>query len=105
MAEEPGVEQAWSYFSPGSPPSLRSGDGSHALLLARIGGDIDQVPVGPGGAVAEVHDRHPRSGHERRRGAEVGRQSQEEIRHDLKRAEIVSVPILLGFLVFVFGSV
>jgi len=104
MTDEPGVEQVWSYFAPGSPSTLRSGDGTRALLLARIGGDDDRV-------LQEVEELAPEYTIENREvstsiggGAEVARQLQDQIRRDLERAEIVSVPLLLILLVLVFGS-
>src|SRR6266700_1847138 len=43
LSTEPGVVQAASYWSLGSPPPLKSTNGSQALVLARIGGDQNQV--------------------------------------------------------------
>src|SRR5207249_2512972 len=43
LARTPGVGQAVSYWSLGSPPPLRSHDGHQALVLARIAGTDDQV--------------------------------------------------------------
>src|ERR687885_2383189 len=43
LAAAPGVTQAVSYWSLGSPPPLRSNDGRQAIVLATIGGNDDQV--------------------------------------------------------------
>jgi putative drug exporter of the RND superfamily len=105
MAGEPGVEQVWSYFSPGVPQSLRSGDGTRALLLARIGGDDDQV----GQAVDELSPEYTIDNSVVSTSvggsAEIARQTQVQIQHDLQRAEIISTPLLIVLLVLVFGSV
>ncbi|SNR24690.1 MMPL family transporter [Blastococcus mobilis] len=105
MAGEPGVEQVWSYFSPGSPQSLRSGDGTRALVLARIGGDDDQVVH----AVEELSPEYTIDNSVVSTSvggsAEIARQTQEQIQHDLERAEIISTPVLIVLLVLVFGSV
>ncbi|MCX6522119.1 MAG: MMPL family transporter [Actinobacteria bacterium] len=97
-----GVEQVVSYWSLGSPPSLRSTDGDTALVLARVTGDDEQVTEridlvkeavtgtqGPfdvllGGREAVF--------------ADVG----ETIEGDLLRAELIAVPLTLILLLFVF---
>src|SRR5437588_636962 len=43
LARTPGIGQAVSYWTLGSPPPLRSRDGRQALVLARINGTDDQV--------------------------------------------------------------
>ncbi len=43
LANTPGIQQSVSYWTLGSPPPLRSTDGSQALVLARISGDEDTV--------------------------------------------------------------
>src|SRR6266536_50853 len=40
---EPGIQQAFSYWTLGSPAPLRSTDSTQALVLARIEGNDDQV--------------------------------------------------------------
>src|SRR5918996_203483 len=56
LGDEATVEQAFSYWTLGSPPPLRSSAGSQALVLARIGGDDDQVDT----AVEELAPRYTR---------------------------------------------
>src|SRR5918992_3374311 len=41
LAAEPGVGGAFSYWTAGAAPPLRSEDGRRALVLASIGGDDD----------------------------------------------------------------
>lgn len=43
LADYPGVADAWSYWSPEAPDTLASEDGRHAVVLAWIPGDADQV--------------------------------------------------------------
>jgi RND superfamily putative drug exporter len=106
LGAEAGIIQAVSYWTLGSPPPLRSNDGSQALVLATIGGDDDQVAeiiedlspryTRPDGAVVSVAVGG---------FAEVFRQVSTQIEHDLVRAEMISLPIILILLVLVFGSV
>ena len=57
LAGEAAIEQAFSYWSLGSPPPLRSTDGSQALVIARIGGNDDEVDA----AVEELSPLHRRT--------------------------------------------
>src|SRR5262249_42456888 len=43
LAQTPGVAQASSYWSLGSPPPLKSKGGDKALVLARVSGNEDQA--------------------------------------------------------------
>ncbi|HET7718688.1 MAG TPA: MMPL family transporter [Acidimicrobiales bacterium] len=106
LGAEAGITQAVSYWSLGSPPPLRSNDGSQALVLATIAGDENEVAE----RIEELSPRYTRPG-----GgdisvavggfAEVFRQVSTQIEHDLVRAEMISLPIVLILLVLVFGSV
>jgi putative drug exporter of the RND superfamily len=105
LAAEPGVVQAASYWSLGSPPPLKSTNGDTALVLVRLAGDDDTVndraieiadgvtgdqgalTVTPGGPAVVNH-------------AVSGR-----VESDLQRAEMIALPITLILLVIVFGSV
>jgi RND superfamily putative drug exporter len=102
LAAEPGVENVMSYWSMGSPPPLRSEDGTRALVAARITGDDTTVSERVGelssaygapidGATVGV------SGY-----AEVFRQVSEQIEHDLIRAELIAFPVTLILLLFIF---
>ena len=105
VAYRPGVAQVWSYWSPGSPPALRSHDGQQGLILVRVAGDEDRVQR----LMPDLSKRFSiddRSISVRVAGsAEVARQAQEQIRGDLERAEVLSMPVLLVMLVLIFGSV
>jgi RND superfamily putative drug exporter len=105
LAAEPAVTQATSYWTLGSPPPLRSGDGRQGLVLATVGGSDDQVAK----AVKDLSSRYSRPD-----GAltvqvggfaEVFRQVSSQIEHDLKAAETISLPVVLVLLIVVFGSV
>ncbi|MFN2594365.1 MAG: MMPL family transporter [Actinomycetota bacterium] len=100
LQDDPDVVQAFSYWTLGSPAPLKSTDGSQALILGRLSRptkiatlgrklavDNSVISVGIGGR-AEVFDQ-------------VGTQ----IEHDLGKAELITFPVVLVLLVFVFGSV
>lgn len=106
LGAEPGITQAASYWTLGSPPPLHSNDGRQALVLATIAGDDDHVAE----VIKDLSPRYTRpdgaaisvavGGY-----AEVFRQVSAQIEHDLVRAEMISLPIVLILLVLVFGSV
>ena len=104
LAAEDGVASASSYWTLGSPPSLRSLDGSRALVFAAVDGDQSEV-LARSGEIAE----HFRGDH----GAvsvEVGGEGplfaevQETIESDLLRAELIAFPVTAVLLVIIFGS-
>jgi putative drug exporter of the RND superfamily len=105
LGHESGVDQAFSYWTLGSPPSLRSDDGSQALVLGRIGGSEDVVDE----RIEELAPHFTRT--EGSLTVEVGGQAQvfrqvsDQIEEDLARAESLTFPIVLVLLVLVFGSV
>src|ERR687891_436314 len=105
LAAEPSVEQAFSYWTLGSAPPLRSTDGTQALVLARIAGDEDDVDA----AIEELAPRYTRQGDVL--GVAVGGQAQSfrqvstQVESDLQRAETITFPVVLVLLVLVFGSV
>src|SRR5918992_535967 len=105
LAKEPSIEQAFSYWTLGAAPPLRSGDGSQALVRARIGGDEDAVDA----AVEELFPRYTRDGDLVTVGvggqAESFRQVSTQVESDLQRAETITFPIVLILLILVFGSV
>ena len=105
LAREASIEQAFSYWTLGSPSPLKSHDGGQALVLARIDGDEDAVDE----AIEELEPRFERTdevisvnvGGQ----AAVFRQVSHQVESDLKRAELITFPIVLILLVLVFGSV
>lgn len=92
LAATEGIEQASSYWSLGSVPPLRSGDGHQALVLARIAGDEDTVST----RIEELSPHLTRTTPEldvRVGGfAEVFRQVTETVESDLAKAEGVALP-------------
>jgi RND superfamily putative drug exporter len=105
LAGEPGIAQAFSYWSLGSPPPLRSHDGSQALVLARIAGDDDQVDD----RIDRIAPKFTRDDSTLEVGvggiAQIFHQVGTQIEHDLTRAETITFPVVLLMLVLVFGSV
>ncbi|HEV8420475.1 MAG TPA: MMPL family transporter, partial [Actinomycetota bacterium] len=105
VAAEPGIQQAFSYWSLGSPPPLRSTDSSQAILLARIAGDDDEIRD----RVKELSPKYTRSGGPITVAvggqAEVFRQVGTQVEEDLRKAESITFPIVLVLLILVFGSV
>ena len=107
LAGQPGITTATSYWALGSPPPLRSTDGRQALVLATIGGSDDQVAA----RIKELSPAFTRAGTGGPISVQVGgyaevfRQVSSQIEHDLKRAELLSLPVVLVLLVVVFSSV
>ncbi|HUR50182.1 MAG TPA: MMPL family transporter [Acidimicrobiales bacterium] len=105
LAAEQGIDGAASYWSLGSPPPLRSTDGSQALVLATIGGDEDAVRE----VVEKISPEYSKSSDllDVKVGgfSEVFRQVGTQIESDLAKAESVALPLTLILLVLVFGSV
>ena len=104
LAADPRILSAESYWTLGSPSTLRSTDGRKALVLARIAGTEDEVR----GAVQALTPTlegtrdglRVQVGGEAQTFSEVGHQ----IESDLLRAEALAVPLTFLALVLVFGS-
>ena len=104
LAGERDVEQVVSYWSVGRPETLRSRDGTKALVLARIVGTDDDM-VNRAAELTPVYsgttgDLEVRVGGMAETFNEVGT----TIEHDLIRAEAIAFPIVAVLLVLVFGS-
>jgi RND superfamily putative drug exporter len=105
LAAEPGVASASSYWTLGSPPSLRNGSGDRALVFANLDGDDDLV--------LDVAARLAATYSGRYQGLEVMvggtgplfAEVTETVESDLVRAESIAFPITMVLLVLVFGSV
>ncbi len=102
---ESGVSGTTSYWSLQAPP-LKSNNGAEALVLARIMGDEDTVR----GRIEELSPRFTRAENgaplsvEVTGEAEVFRQVGSTIEADLKRAEMIALPITLILLFLIFGG-
>ena len=105
LTAEPGVGNVASYWSLGSPPPLRSDDGSRALVLARIEGTQDEINE----RVEELSPKFRQEGGAITVGvsgfAEVFHEVGATIERDLVRAESIALPVTLILLLLVFGSV
>jgi RND superfamily putative drug exporter len=105
LRAEAGIQQAFSYWTLGSPPPLRSTDSTQALVLARIDGDDDQVRE----RIKDLSPEYTGSDGPITVGvggqAEVFRQVGTQVEQDLRKAETITFPIVLILLVLVFGSV
>lgn len=100
----PHVADVSSYWSLGSPPTLRSRDGSQAIVVARvIGSDAQksetykQLKKVIGGNQGPLTVRF---GGDLAVGSDIGAQ----IGADLGKAEAISVPITVVLLIIVFGG-
>jgi RND superfamily putative drug exporter len=105
LQETAGINQAVSYWSLGSPPPLRSKDGRQALVLARIGGNDDEVRARIKKLSPPLTRSTPVMSVAVGGQAELFRQVGTQIQDDLKIAELIALPITLVLLVLVFGSV
>jgi RND superfamily putative drug exporter len=104
LAAQPGVTSVVSYWGAGRPATLRSTDGSEALVLARLTGTEDDA-VKRAKRLGQQFDGTyqgltVRSGGEFAVFSEVG----DTIERDIIRAESIAVPITAVLLILVFGS-
>jgi len=105
LAAYPKADDVVSYWSLGSPPPLRSEDGSAALVVGRLAGEQDEWQVaGEGLDEAFAGDRGPVTV-EVGGSVEIFNQVGETIENDLARAESVAIPVTLVLLIIVFGGV
>ena len=103
LAAIDGVNEVLNYYTLGQPPTLISEDGKLVYVLVDLDNSIAQSPV-----VAKIVDGYTGN----YQGADihvagfgaVTKAINETIEHDLIRAEIIAVPIVLLLLIFVFGS-
>ncbi|MFY7862330.1 MAG: MMPL family transporter, partial [Rhodoluna sp.] len=98
-----GVDTVTSYYTLGTPPSLRSTDGKAAYFFVKLSDDSAQSDVGK-----KISDEFTGDYN----GAEIyvagfaaiSSEINSTISEDLARAEAIAVPLILLLLVFVFGS-
>jgi RND superfamily putative drug exporter len=104
LAREPGVERVTSYWGT-HEPRLRGRSGRSALIEARLGGDEDAQS-----AAARRIGEHYRG---QRGELDVGvagvaaliAETEDQVEHDLTRAEVIALPLTLLALYLVFGGV
>ncbi|MFC6018393.1 MMPL family transporter [Plantactinospora solaniradicis] len=105
LAAVAGVDEVMSYWTLGSPPSLRADDGASALVLARAGGED---------ADAEATVQRVRKRLDGDRGAvtvqiggaaAIGEALGHGLEQDLVLAEMIAIPLTLLLLLLVFRGV
>ncbi|MFD7513806.1 MMPL family transporter [Streptomyces niveus] len=105
IGAEDGVEQALSYWTLGKAPALRGEGGDSAMVLVRITGDEDQVQE----TLERIQPEYDRTveGLETRVGgvAVANKEITETTSDDLLLIEMVTFPVLLVVMLFVFRSV
>ncbi|MEV8408683.1 MMPL family transporter, partial [Streptomyces niveus] len=105
IGAEDGVEQALSYWTLGKAPALRGEGGDSAMVLVRITGDEDQVQK----TLEWIQPEYDRTveGLETRVGgvAVANKEITETTSDDLLLIEMVTFPVLLVVMLFVFRSV
>ncbi|MFE5844538.1 MMPL family transporter [Streptomyces niveus] len=105
IGAEGGVEQALSYWTLGKAPALRGEGGDSAMVLVRITGDEDQVQK----TLERIQPEYDRTveGLETRVGgvAVANKEITETTSDDLLLIEMVTFPVLLVVMLFVFRSV
>ncbi|MFB8437891.1 MMPL family transporter [Streptomyces niveus] len=105
IGAEDGVEQALSYWTLGKAPALRGEGGDSAMVLVRITGDEDQVQK----TLERIQPEYDRTveGLETRVGgvAVANKEITETTSDDLLLIEMVTFPVLLVVMLFVFRSV
>ena len=105
LADTPGVDAVTSYWSAGKSESLRSRDGSRALVVAHVKGDEPTANKVAMHLIDTFRDTH--SGPLK---LELGGEAisyvdaTKQLTQDLSRSEMVAVPLILLLLVIVFGS-
>jgi RND superfamily putative drug exporter len=98
-----GVEKVTSYYSLGSPPSLRSTDGKAAYFFVKVKDNEVQSAVGK--LIADEFTGEFEGAKLYVAGfAAISSEINTTISDDLTRAESIAVPLTLLLLVFVFGS-
>jgi len=101
VAAQPGVGDAWSYWTRGTPETLASADRTHALVLAWVPGDADHVRTGVLPALEAAIAPFDGGAVDLQLGGadEVFRVVAEQARTDFVRAELVVLP-LVGLLLW-----
>ncbi|NYI95769.1 RND superfamily putative drug exporter [Streptomonospora nanhaiensis] len=95
FAAEDGVAETASYWSRGESPSMRGEDGTQALIIARLSGDVTEART----RLAELSPEYTLERDAIRvavgGGDEVFRQAAEQARADFLTAEMIVLPMVL----------
>jgi putative drug exporter of the RND superfamily len=103
LAAEPGVTNVVSYWATGAP-SLRSTDGTDALVLAHVTGDPDQVTKTTQRLIDGYTGDRPDIRISAGGTAAIGQDISSQVKSSLAVAEAIAVPVTLLLLVLAFGS-
>ena len=98
-----GVDTVTSYYTLGTPPSLRSTDGKAAYFFVKLSDDSAQSDVGKKISDEFTGDYNGAKIYVAGFAA-ISSEINSTISEDLARAEAIAVPLILLLLVFVFGS-
>jgi RND superfamily putative drug exporter len=104
LSGEPDVTSVVSYWTAGVP-SLKSTDGTQAIVLGHIKGDPGQVVTRAKDIIAKVTVDKPEFTVLAGGQAGTGLDVTDQVTTSLAIAEAIAVPVILVLLVFVFGSV
>ncbi|MUL42706.1 MMPL family transporter [Streptomonospora sp. PA3] len=102
LAAEEGVAEVASYWSRGESPALRSEDGTQALIIARMGGDVTEARTRLGELSPEYTTGQGPISVAVGGGDEVFRQAAEQARSDFVTAELIVLPLVLVLLWFIY---
>ena len=103
LAADPALTNVASYWATGAP-SLRSRDGTDALVLAHVTGDPDQVRTATKRLIADYTGDGPAIRVEAGGDAAVNQEVNSKVAQGLALAESIAVPVTLLLLVLAFGS-
>ncbi|MGH3416008.1 MAG: MMPL family transporter, partial [Actinocrinis sp.] len=103
LAAQPGVQGVASYWQTKSP-ELRSGSGDVALITAHLTGSDDAVAKTIADLAPKLQGASGDLKVQVTGAAEIRRESDNQIKKDLAKAEAVAVPLILICLLFVFRS-
>lgn len=102
LADFPGVAEAYSYWTRGETDTMRSEDGRHAIVIARIPGDANHVRAEILPGLVDEFTRDDSGMTVRVGGGEqVFREASTIARQDFVRAEMIVLPLVFILLVFV----
>jgi RND superfamily putative drug exporter len=105
LAAQPGVAEAGSYWSRGGSPALRSADGTAALVLARVPGEVNEARARVG-ELAEQFTRDTATVRVQAGGQDVVfREIGAQARADFLRAELIVIPLVLVLLLVFYRRV
>ncbi|KPI10144.1 MMPL domain protein [Actinobacteria bacterium OK074] len=102
--QAPGVRAATSYWTAGRPASLRSRDGTLALVSISLNGDEDDRARTAKRLVPDLRRQAPQLTVRAAGPAQVQVEIGDRTAHDLLLAEVIAMPITLVLLLLVFGG-